>query len=378
MAIDPAMGTVDPDFPMVNGSIYAVAPDGAGGWYIGGSFTTVGELGRSRLAHILPDKTVGPWNPYANSTVYALAVSDTVVYAGGYFSSIGGQTRSGLAAIDAATGSATAWDPHAANKWGEVGEVEAIHISGTTVYIGGYFYSVAGQPLRTYFAGITDPSLANRPPAAFDLIVPDNATTIYINEDHLVSALSLAWYAAEDADGDEVRYSLVATGDLAILTIGDTTATKVSFPFAGLVTAIVASGNSTLTGAWTISATDGQEVTPAANGPFDLTIIYTPLLIEEQGGLPREFALHPNYPNPFNPSTTIRFDLPEAAEVRLVVYDLMGREVARLVDGQVAAGYQRVVWNGRDASGKNVPSGMYIARLVTPEYTKSIKLALLK
>ncbi|UCH61946.1 MAG: T9SS type A sorting domain-containing protein [Fidelibacterota bacterium] len=94
--------------------------------------------------------------------------------------------------------------------------------------------------------------------------------------------------------------------------------------------------------------------------------------------IPDQFALHQNYPNPFNPSTTIRFDLPEAAEVTLLVYDLLGREMVRLVDDHREAGYHRVVWNGRDRRGREIPTGLYIARLVTPEYARSIKLLLLK
>jgi len=98
----------------------------------------------------------------------------------------------------------------------------------------------------------------------------------------------------------------------------------------------------------------------------------------ENLSLPTAFALHQNYPNPFNPATTIRFALPQATEVRLVVYDLQGREVAKLLDGDWPAGYHHVVWDGRFANGQPAPSGMYLARLFTPGYTRSIKLVLLK
>jgi hypothetical protein len=91
-----------------------------------------------------------------------------------------------------------------------------------------------------------------------------------------------------------------------------------------------------------------------------------------------EFTLHANYPNPFNPSTTLRFDLSEAAPVRLLVYDVIGREVVRLVDGQWESGYHQVTWNGRTGSGREAPTGIYIARLVTTEYTRSIKMVLMK
>ena len=84
------------------------------------------------------------------------------------------------------------------------------------------------------------------------------------------------------------------------------------------------------------------------------------------------------YPNPFNPTATIRFGLPEGGNVTLVVYDLMGREVVRLVEGHRDAGWQELVWDGRDARGRAVPTGIYIARLATPQETRAIKLVMMK
>ena len=104
----------------------------------------------------------------------------------------------------------------------------------------------------------------------------------------------------------------------------------------------------------------------------------TALAVEESPGIPASFALHQAYPNPFNPSTTIRFELPEQMETVLLIHNILGQEVIRLIDRQVEAGYQQVVWNGRDTFGRQVPSGIYIARLLAPTYTRSIKLVLLK
>ena len=96
--------------------------------------------------------------------------------------------------------------------------------------------------------------------------------------------------------------------------------------------------------------------------------------IADAGGvLPSEFALHQNYPNPFNPVSTLRFDLPQGSEVSLIVYDIRGRELTRLIDSYIEPGSHQVKWEGGE-----FPSGIYIARLVTPEYTKSIKMVLLK
>ena len=94
--------------------------------------------------------------------------------------------------------------------------------------------------------------------------------------------------------------------------------------------------------------------------------------------LPNRPQLLGNYPNPFNPTSTIRFDLPEAVNLELAIYNLRGRTIVRLIDGQLPAGNHRAVWDGRDRFGRQVPSGIYIARLVTPGFTKSIKMILLK
>jgi hypothetical protein len=94
--------------------------------------------------------------------------------------------------------------------------------------------------------------------------------------------------------------------------------------------------------------------------------------------LPTSFVLRQNYPNPFNPITTIEYSLPRTADVTLVVYDIIGREMTRLVDGIQASGHHGVVWNGRTITGRELPSGIYFARLVAGEFTQTIKLVLLK
>jgi hypothetical protein len=99
--------------------------------------------------------------------------------------------------------------------------------------------------------------------------------------------------------------------------------------------------------------------------------------------LPISFALHPAYPNPFNPSTTIEFDLPEASWVRLTIYDVMGREMKRWQTAE-RPGYKSIVWQGVDANGQLVPTGMYIFRLEAyslesnDQFTSSGKMVLLK
>lgn len=76
--------------------------------------------------------------------------------------------------------------------------------------------------------------------------------------------------------------------------------------------------------------------------------------------------------------STIRYELPKSSAVSLVVYDLLARKVVSLVDNYLEPGYHQIQWDGRNASGRGVPSGIYIARLVTPEYHMSIKMVLLQ
>ncbi|MFC1547269.1 T9SS type A sorting domain-containing protein [Candidatus Neomarinimicrobiota bacterium] len=85
------------------------------------------------------------------------------------------------------------------------------------------------------------------------------------------------------------------------------------------------------------------------------------------------FRMYLPYPNPFNPSTTIRYELPRAAQVTLTITDLLGREVTTLVEGYTQSGIHEAVW---DAG--SYPSGIYLARLMSPGYTKTIKMVLLK
>jgi len=94
--------------------------------------------------------------------------------------------------------------------------------------------------------------------------------------------------------------------------------------------------------------------------------------------VPTSFELGQNYPNPFNPSTTIRYGLPRQSRVILTVHNMLGEEVARLVDGEQPEGYYQVQWNGRSSNGAAVSTGVYFYRLSTNDFTDVKKMILLK
>jgi flagellar hook assembly protein FlgD len=88
--------------------------------------------------------------------------------------------------------------------------------------------------------------------------------------------------------------------------------------------------------------------------------------------------LNPNYPNPFNPKTTISFDMPKAANARLDIYNAKGQRVKTLFDGNAAYGRTSLIWNGTDSSGNAVSSGIYFYRLSTENHNETRKMILMK
>jgi len=100
---------------------------------------------------------------------------------------------------------------------------------------------------------------------------------------------------------------------------------------------------------------------------------------DETSSLPRVSALYQNTPNPFNPTTTIYFDVAREGHVELRIYDAAGRAVKTLVNGSLAGGRNLpVTWNGMNDSGNRVPSGIYFYKLVTVDLTATKKMVLLK
>lgn len=100
---------------------------------------------------------------------------------------------------------------------------------------------------------------------------------------------------------------------------------------------------------------------------------------EHEYGTPSEYKLDQNFPNPFNPSTTIRFSIPSQQKVSVEIYDITGQVVKKLVDSELlSAGTFTVEWNGKDVLGSSVASGTYFARLTTDNFMRTIKLNMVK
>ena len=100
--------------------------------------------------------------------------------------------------------------------------------------------------------------------------------------------------------------------------------------------------------------------------------------VDNEVNIPGEFALHPNFPNPFNPTTMIAYDLPNASDVQLNIYDLMGRNINTVVNQNQSAGRHFVTWNAIDFLGNQVSAGVYIYRLQAGNMISTRKMILMK
>ena len=128
-----------------------------------------------------------------------------------------------------------------------------------------------------------------------------------------------------------------------------------------------------------LTLTDDYIYNPMPDPPFLYLHKKTEVISSVNKSLPTFFSLSQNYPNPFNPETTIEFSIPNSQFVILKVYDVLGREVATLVNEVKAPGNYAVAFNARHLErSREIPSGVYFCRLSTNNFSKTIKLSLVK
>jgi len=191
-------------------------------------------------------------------------------------------------------------------------------------------------------------ALANHPPSAASLAQPGNADSVTAT----ANPLAFGWHPSTDPDaGDTLEYTLHVWGPSL-----DTTLAHVSD-----TSRVVDLRSKTQDGSvyfWTVSVTDGH-VTVASADTFSFRVVTPTNAADLKNRIPKVYALYQNYPNPFNPTTRLQFDIPQSSTVTLIVYNILGAEVARLLD------HERVEPGVRYAQldGSNLASGMYIYRI---------------
>jgi trimeric autotransporter adhesin len=196
-----ARDTAIPQVSGGSGQVNVVIPDGAGGWYVGGNFTEVGGLARSDLAHILANDTVDPsFTPNPDGNVQELSLSGSTLVVVGQFETIGGQERRGFAAVETATGAATAFDPKSNDDEGLCG----LATDGEYVFVcGDYFSEIGGQARR----GLAQLHLSDGSATTWE---PGNESIPYSMYLSPSKVLYLSYYGKFKGDASKTSYEGIA------------------------------------------------------------------------------------------------------------------------------------------------------------------------
>lgn len=327
-----------------NGFVLALAAS-ADALYIGGGFN--GGLG----------STGGPVNllrwdgvqatgmfPSPTGNVDAIAVSGTDVYIGGIFLDLGGNT-----AIDCFA----RWDGSAWHQMGATlsNEVRAIAVTPGGLCIGGAFLNAGGDPAADRIARWNGTQWASLPGGGLANVV------------RAIAPLGNAIYAGGSFFSSTTELDAIAKWN-------GTGWQTVGHGLQGTVNALAVVGNDVYAGGQFLDAGGLAGADHVARWHTGVSATPPP------AGAP--LLLRQNHPNPFNPATTIDFELGQAAFVRVAIHDLRGRLVRSLPAGSLEAGPHALVWDGRDDAGRALASGVYVCRVAADGRVQERKLVLAK
>ena len=223
------------------------------------------------------------------------------------------------------------------------------------------------------------------PPSAFEWISQES-DSIYITQDslNLEELYTLEWSVSEDVDNETIFYILNwQIGTLVSGSFGQSTGTSLTLnnqenaegafdvhPYLATLPR--------LTVYFTAYATDGIDTVKVDGNDRVLFVNRYEYLSTESDLIPTEYALHENFPNPFNPSTTLRFDLPYSSDVNLTIYNMLGQKVKSFDMRGIQAGKHTLRWNATNDLGEKVGTGVYLYQLQTKDFMKTRKMIFMK
>ncbi len=206
----------------------------------------------------------------------------------------------------------------------------------------------------------------NHPPSAFGLVSPPNDTTVVIS-DILLNPVTFRWEASADPDQDVVNYVL----QLDTAATFDSPSLRDSLAGAATSHVVVFGPDDVGRYHWRVQASDGRD-TVLSNESRIITVELS-LGVSSKENLPKESSLEQNFPNPFNPMTTIKYAIPRGGFVRLIVFNLLGQLIAVIHEGVQSAGTYEVEFNSA-----TVPSGIYFYRIESPGFVETKKMVIAK
>jgi hypothetical protein len=338
---------------------------------VGGRFTEAGGVSANRVARF--NTQTNTWSTLGTGSsngvsgiglayVFALAVVGNEVVVGGAFTSAGGVSANSVARFNTQTNTWSTLGTGSSN--GVSGGVLALAVSGNEVYVGGFFTSAGGvsanRVARFNTQTNTWSTLGTGSSNGVDSVVLALAVVgneVYVGGE-FTSAGGVSANGVARFNTQTNTWSTLGTGSQNGVSVGGVS---------GGVYALAVSGNEVYVGGRFISA-GGVSANGVARWNSG-----TSRVEQLSPTAPKTFLLEQNYPNPFNPSTTIRYQLPVASEVKLEVYDVLGKKIATLVNERQSAGSYQVVWN---ASG--LSSGTYFYRLQAGTFVETKKMIMVK
>ena len=359
--------------------------------YAAGGFEEAGGEAALRVASFDGESWHAMGDGFADGKVYALTAYDGEIHAGGSFTASGETPLGHVARWDGAQ-----WQPLGEGVTGDIFYgVAALRGTTTGLYVGGDFTSAGGAPATglalwdgawsEFGGGVADPYFARATVSAFlvhegDLWVGGQFTRAgdvpsyciaQWKGDDLVPNLLNAFNATPGNDGTVVLAWQVAPvlADAEFLLTAATDAAAWEVPFTAVDATRFAAHDTApgLAGATAVHYVLAYHLGGRRHELDETSVRLTP---------PAAVRLNSAAPNPFNPATRITFVLDREEEVRLEVYDLAGRRVATLAAERFAAGSHTATWRGCDESGRALPSGAYVVRLVTDSAVRSQKVML--
>jgi hypothetical protein len=339
---------------------------------VGGRFTSAGGVSANNVARF--NTQTNTWSTLGTGSsngvsydVSALAVVGNEVFVGGFFTSAGGVSANNVARFNTLTNTWSSLGTGSSNGVsGGGGSVSALAVVGNEVFVGGSFTSAGGVSANNVarFNTLTNTWSSLGTGSSNGVSGPGyphvNALAVVGNEVFVGGSFFLAGVIANNVARFNTQtntWSTLGTGSSNGVSSG-------GYPY---VDALAVVGNEVFVGGSFTSA-GGVSANNVARWNSG-----TSRVEQLSPTAPKTFLLEQNYPNPFNPSTTIRYQLPVASEVKLEVYDVLGKKIATLVNERQSAGSYQVVWN---ASG--LSSGTYFYRLQAGTFVETKKMIMVK
>jgi len=210
-----------------------------------------------------------------------------------------------------------------------------------------------------------------------EMVFPPNGHTFYFES--FTDSVTLIWSSAgypdyESGPGFEYRLRIVQSNETGNIDYNYTDITDTTFTFFPDSSTYAGQNNNYI---WSLYTTE-ENLPEVLDGQGGVFYVILPQMDISLSDIPNNFRLYNAYPNPFNPTTMIQYDLPEDSFVSINIYDMIGRHVRTMLNKRITAGQRSIIWDGTDSSGQPVSAGTYFFTIKTDQFSSTKKMIMLK